>query len=114
MLLAFKDEALAESLNSALRLHGLDSYVFNEGPGPDGAPMFCINCIKVSDLELARHLIYRSQAFMADLHPEAAGELRDIRRQSHQPFIALITSRRALVFSAVLLAIAALGYLLGL
>ncbi|SDJ59122.1 hypothetical protein SAMN05216189_101971 [Pseudomonas delhiensis] len=113
-LLHFKEEALAEYLNSALRRHGLDSYVFNTGVGPDGEAMFSIVCPNVSELGQARFLIYSSRHFLRDIHPEAARELLEIRRQNRQLFLKLATSRPALVVAALAMAAAVLGYLFGL
>lgn len=113
-LLDFKDEALAEYLNSALRRHGLDSYVFNVGVDPDGNDMFAIACLNVSEMQQARHLIYSSRYFLSDIHPEAAGVLREIRRQNTRWLLGLLTSKPAIVFSIVALVAAALGYLFDL
>ena len=50
-LLDFKDKNLADYLNSALRRHGLDSYVFPSGLGPDGEEIFTISCLQPSELK---------------------------------------------------------------
>lgn len=117
-LLDFKEEALAEYLNSALRRHGLDSYVFNVGVAPDGSPLFSIACPNVSEMKQGRYLIYSSPYFIRDIHPEAAHELLKIRwearRKGRQMLLRLLTSRPALVFSALALSAAAAGYLLDL
>ncbi len=113
-LLEFKEEALADYLNSALRRHGLDTSVFNIGVAPDGKPLYAITSHKASELDLARHLIYSSHAFIEDIHPEAAAELAEIRRHNRQLFLGLFTSRRAVVFAGVVLGIAALAYLFDL
>ncbi|MCP1648477.1 MULTISPECIES: hypothetical protein [Pseudomonas aeruginosa group] len=117
-LLDFKEEALAEYLNSALRRHGLDSYVFNVGVAADGSPLFSIACPNVSEMSQARYLIYTSTEFIRDIHPEAAEVLWKIRwearRKGRQMLLKLLTSRPALVFSALALGAAAVGYLLDL
>jgi hypothetical protein len=109
-LLEFKDEALATYLNSALRRHGLDSDVISLGVDPQGLPIFTIICLRISQLTLARHLIYSSRSFIVDLEAEAASKLLAIRRQHRQALLGRLTSRPALWFSAVALTIAALGY----
>lgn len=113
-LLDFKEEALAEYLNSALRRHGLDSYVFNTGVSPEGEAMFSIVCLNASELGQARHLIYSSQQLLQDIHPEAARELVEIRRRNRQLFLRLVTSRPAFVVAALAMTAAVLGYLFGL
>lgn len=117
-LLDFKEEALAEYLNSALRRHGLDSHVLNVGVDPDGHTLFSIVCPNVSDMKQARHLICTSPQFLGDIHPETASELRKVRweaRYKSRPLIIrLLTSRPALVLSALALAAAALGYVFDL
>ncbi|WP_374439437.1 hypothetical protein [Pseudomonas panipatensis] len=113
-LLDFKEEALAEYLNSALRRHGLDSYVFNTGVSPEGEAIYSIACLNASELGLARHLIYSSSHFLRDIHPETARELQEIRRQNRQLFLALVTSKPAILVSILAMAAAALGYLFDL
>ena len=113
-LLDFKDETLAEYLNTALRRHGLDSYVFNVGVAPDGEPMFSITCPNASELDLARYLIYSSPHILRDMHPETAAQIKEIRRQNRQLFLNLLTSRTAFMLSFLALSAAALGYLFDL
>jgi hypothetical protein len=117
-LLDFKEEALAEYLNSALRRHGLDSHVFKIGVARDGSPLFSIACPNVSEMKQARYLIYSSTDFIRDIHPEAAEVLRNIRWEARhkisQMMLRLLTSKPALVFSALALSAAAAGYLLDL
>lgn len=113
-LLEFKEEALAEYLNSALRRHGLDSHVFNVGVGQGGEAVFSIACLNASELKQARYLIYSSPHFLSDIHPEAASELRKIRRQNMQIFWTLVTSKPAIMLSILAIAAATLGYLFDL
>ncbi|UUY08160.1 hypothetical protein LRS11_20550 [Pseudomonas sp. J452] len=110
-LLDFTDKHLADYLNSALRRHGLDSYVFSSGKGHDGADIFSISCLQPGELKLGRHLIYSSRYFLNDLAPEAASELRLIRDTHNQGILKLLTSKPALIASALALTTAALGYL---
>ncbi len=113
-LLDFKEEVLAEYLNTALRRHGLDSYVFNVGVDCDGNAIFSIACLNVSEMQQARRLIYSSRHFLEDIHPEAASVLRGIRRQNRQLFLRLLTSKSAIAISTVAAAAAILGYLFDL
>ncbi|MGY4533183.1 hypothetical protein ACVW0Y_002313 [Pseudomonas sp. TE3786] len=113
-LLEFKEQTRATYLNAALRQHGLDSDVVNIGVDPEGNAIFSIVCFRVSQLTLARHLIYNSRSFIGDIQPEVASELQEIRRQKRQALLGKLTSAPALLFAAVALIIAALGYLFDL
>ncbi|MBB1519127.1 hypothetical protein [Aquipseudomonas guryensis] len=113
-LLDFKDKNLADYLNSALRRHGLDSYVLPSGLGPDGEEIFSISCLQSSELKQGRHLIYSSRYFLNDIAPEAASELREIRNQHAQGILKLLTSKPAIIASALAMTAAALGYIFDL
>jgi hypothetical protein len=113
-LLEFKEEALATYLNSALRRHGLDSYVFNNGVDHKGRALFSITCLNASEMKQARHLIYSSRYFLEDIHPEAASELNEIRRQHRRLILRLLTSKPAIVLSVGAMVVATLGYLFDL
>ncbi|MDH4566497.1 hypothetical protein E8E95_07385 [Pseudomonas sp. BN414] len=113
-VLHFKDRNIAEYLNTALRRHGLDSHVFNTGLSPEGDEMFSITCLESSELKLARHLIYSSRYFLNDIHPEAASELREIRKANRRIFLDLVKSRPAIIISILAMSAAALGYIFDL
>ncbi|WP_146036027.1 hypothetical protein [Pseudomonas sp. LFM046] len=113
-LLDFTNKDFAEYFNSALRRHGLDSYVFAFGLGPDGEEIFSVACLNASELQQARYLIYSSRYFLNDIHPEAAEKLREIRKRHAQGILELATSRPVIIFSVLALAAATLGYLLDL
>lgn len=113
-LLDFKDKNLADYLNSALRRHGLDSYVFTSGLDPEGEVIFSISCLQASELKQARHLIYSSNYFLNDIAPEAASALRAIRQRNDQRALRFLTSKPAFIASALAMTAAAVGYLLDL
>ncbi|MEN0107182.1 MAG: hypothetical protein AAGC84_12250 [Pseudomonas sp.] len=110
ILLELKDEAFANYLNTALRSHGVNSEVSNIAVDAEGQPLFSIICLRIRQMTLARHLIYSSRSFIADIESEAVEELLEIRRQHRQMLLARLTSQPALWFSAAALTIAALGY----
>lgn len=112
-LIDFKNELQAECLNSALRRHGLNSFVFQNGLAPDGSPVYSITCFNVSELKLARHLLHTSHYFLADIHPEAAIPLRELRQANSERLLRAVTARPILKISALALAVALLGYVLG-
>ena len=113
-LIDFPDENQAEYLNSALRRHGLDSYVFKTGVSPDGNAVFSITCFQASELKQARHLIYSSRHFIGDIHPEAASTLREIRYENNKQFLNLLTAKPALIISSLALIAGITGYLIDL
>ena len=113
-LIDLNNESQADYLNSALRRHGLDSYVFKNGVSPDGSEVFSIACFQASELKQARHLIYTCQNFMGDIHPEASITLREIRYKNRKLFLGLLTSKPILIISSLALAAAIFGYILDL
>ena len=113
-LIELNNESQAEYLNSALRRHGLDSFVFKNGIDPDGRAIFSISCLNASELDQARHLIYSSQHFLNDIHSEAAITIRELRHQNSKIFLGMLTSKPIIVISSLALAAALLGYILDL
>lgn len=113
-LVCLNNELQAEYLNSALRRHGLDSFVFKNGVDPDGQDIHSISCLNASELKHARHLIYSCGHFINDIHPEAAIFIRDIRHQNTNVFFAKLISKPALVISFMALSVALLGFILNL
>lgn len=112
-LIALNNENQAEYLNSALRRHGLDSFVFKNGVDADGVDIFSICCLNASELNQARYLINRSHHFIDDIHPEAAVTIREIRHQNNKTFLRLVQSKPIVIISSISLAVALLGYLFG-
>lgn len=112
-LLEFKEQPLADYLNLALRRHGLNCEVVCMAVDPHGNALYSIVCFMPSEMNQARHLIYTSSSFMQDIDAEAAIVLREIRRENNRLFLSLFTSRTAIGFSIVALAVAVLGYLFG-
>jgi len=113
-LIDLKNESQAEYLNSALRRHGLDSFVFKTGVATDGSEMFSITCFNASELKQARHLIYSSRNFLGDIHPEAAVTIRELRNQNSNAFLHALTSKPVLIISFLAMAAALLGYIFDL
>lgn len=113
-LIDLNNETQAEYLNSALRRHGLDSFVFKTGVGADGSEMFSITCFNASELKQARHLIYSSRNFLSDIHPEAAVTIRELRYENSNIFLHALTSKPALIISSLAMAAAFLGYIFDL
>ena len=113
-LIDLNNETQAEYLNSALRRHGLDSFVFKTGVGADGSEMFSITCFNASELKQARHLIYGSRNFLSDIHPEAAVAIRELRYENNNIFLQALTSKPALIISSLAMAAAFLGYIFDL
>lgn len=113
-LIDLHNENQAEHLNSALRRHGLDSFVFKNGIEADGKEIFSITCLNASELKQARQLIYSSQNFLADIQPEAALIVREIRHQNNRLFLGALTSKPALAISLLALAAALIGYIFDL
>jgi len=100
----------AEYLNSALRRHGVDSVVLTNGLSPEGQPVYSIVCPHAAEAEQARHLLLTDRAFINDLHPECAGEVRILRRENTAVLTRLLSSRRLLILSGCALVIALCGY----
>ena len=113
-LIDLKNESQAEYLNSALRRHGLNSFILNTGIAPDGVKMFSITCHNASDLKRARHLIYTSSYFLSDMHPEAAMTIRELRRQNRSIFLEALTSKPAFIISSLAMVAALIGYIFDL
>jgi hypothetical protein len=113
-LIDLHNENQTEYLNSALRRHGLDSFVFKNGVDADGKEIFSIACLNASELKQARHLIYSSKHFLADIHPEAAVTIREIRHQNSAIFMGAITSKPMLAISLLALTAALIGYIFDL
>ncbi len=109
-LIDLSSEIQAEYLNSALRRHGLDSFVFKSGVDPTGKDIHSISCLNASELKQARHLIYSCRNFINDIHPEAAILIREMRHQNNSIFWGAFTSKPALVISSIALSAALLGY----
>lgn len=112
-LIDLYDENQAEYLNSALRRHGLDSFVLKTGISPQGAQVFSISCFNASELKTARHLIYSCQHFIGDIHPEAVATIREIRYQNNKILLRLITSKPMMALSFLAITAALVGYALG-
>jgi hypothetical protein len=110
ILLEFKEQALADYLNLALRRHGVDCYVFTVGVAPDGTAVHCVACLQPSEVDQARHLIYSSRDFIQNMPPEAAEHLREVRRENTRVFLSVFSSKWVLMVSGFLLVVAALGY----
>jgi hypothetical protein len=110
-LIDLHNENQAEYLNSALRRHGLDSFVFKNGVEADGKEIFSITCLNASELKQARYLIYSSQNFLADIQPEAALTIREIRHKNSKIFLGILTSKQVLAFSSLALVAALIGYI---
>ncbi len=108
------DEDLADHLNSALRRHGVDSFVAPIGLDAVGRNVYGIACPLASEAEQARHLLYSNRKFIGDLRPDAGLEIREKRTRKNALFIRLLTSDRMIKASGLLLLITLGGYLLGL
>ncbi|WFS17623.1 hypothetical protein P9K38_19545 [Pseudomonas sp. 905_Psudmo1] len=113
-LIDLNNENQADYLNSALRRHGLDSFVFKNGIDADGREIFSISCLNASELKQTRHLIYSCQYFISDIHPEAAISIREMRHQNNKIFSKFLTSKTVVVISSLALAAALLGYIFDL
>ena len=113
-LIDLSNEIQAEYLNSALRRHGLDSFVFKSGVDSAGKDIHSISCLNASELKQARHLIYSCRNFINDIHPEAATLIREIRHQNNSMFFGALTTKPALVVSLLALTTALLGYIFDL
>ncbi len=111
VLMEFKEESMAEYINSALRRYGVDSQVLNVGVFPDGSAAFAIVCFLTGEMDQGRHLLYTSHEFMADIHPEAAIVLQRLRQEHNQRLLSWLTSKPVLIVSLVGLAVGGLGYL---
>ncbi len=113
-LTVLDNESQAEHLNSALCRYGLDSFVFKNGVDIDAREVFSIFCLNARDLRQARSLIYCSQHFFSDIHPEAVITIRETRYQNNKIFLNLFTSKSIVVISSLALAATLLGYIFDL
>lgn len=113
LLIEFKEEPLAEYVNSALRRHGVDSQVYNVGVFPDGSPVFAIACFLTAEMDQARHLLYTSHEFLGDIHPEAAFVLQKIRQENNRRLLGWFASKPVKIVAAAGLIVGVLGYLFG-